>query len=122
MAISYERLLQDLERELSHEVMPARESEVGPGSVVPSTSGPLRSMRFAADPDLQAVHADPLRRDRADGARHELHVQSALRQQRQQRVQLAIADERLAADDRYVERPQTIDAVEFPPAKSMIMR
>ena len=71
---------------------------------------------------LQAVNRDddvtdadqlgPLLRDLPHGARDELHVDAALRQQRQQRVQLAVADERLAADDRHVKRPVPIDQVD----------
>ena len=51
-------------------------------------------------------------RDLAHGARDELHVDAALRQQREQRVQLPVADERLAADDRQVKRPVLIDQLE----------
>ena len=44
----------------------------------------------------------PLSRDRPHGARHDLHVQSHLGEARQQHVELAEADERLAADERDV--------------------
>ena len=36
-------------------------------------------------------------------------MNAALRQQRQHRVQLLVADERLAADDRDVQRPALVD-------------
>ena len=58
---------------------------------------------------VQAWNVAPLQRDLAHGARDELHVNPAFRQQRQQRVQLAVADERLAADDRQMKRPVAID-------------
>ena len=51
----------------------------------------------------------PLSGNLAHRARDELHVNVAGRQKRQNRIQLAIAHERLAADDRDVERPMTID-------------
>jgi hypothetical protein len=49
------------------------------------------------------VHARdrrPLSGNLADGARDQLDVDAALREQREQLVQLAVADERLAPDDR----------------------
>ena len=61
------------------------------------------------DDDLQAWNVAPLERYLAHGARDDLHVNPAFRQQRQQRVQLAVADERLAADNRQMKRPVPID-------------
>ena len=51
----------------------------------------------------------PLGRNFADRAGDHLHVDAALRQDRQQRVQFAVAHERFAADDRHVERPLPVD-------------
>src|SRR5205823_12107660 len=61
------------------------------------------------DDDREAEEAVPVLRNLADGARHELGVDAALRKLRQDHVELAVADERLAADDRDVERPLTVD-------------
>ena len=51
-------------------------------------------------------------RDLANGARHELHVNAAFGEDRQERVQLAVADERLAADDREMQRTVAIDELD----------
>jgi len=61
------------------------------------------------DAHLQPRDRGPRDRNRTHGACHHLHVQAALRQLRQQHVELAIADERLAADERHVQRLQPID-------------
>ena len=58
--------------------------------------------------NLQPPQAAPADRDLADGARHELRVDAARGQDRQQRVELAVADERFAADDRQVQRAMAI--------------
>ena len=59
--------------------------------------------------EREARQAAPLERNLAHRARHELHVDAALGQQRQQRVQLAVAHQRFAADDRDVQRTMAID-------------
>ena len=61
------------------------------------------------DDDRQPFDVAPLGGNLAHGARHELHVNPARGKQRQDRVQLAIADERFAADDRHVQRLVPID-------------
>src|SRR5262249_12162613 len=45
----------------------------------------------------------------ADGAGDQLHMNAALRQDRQQRVQFAVPHQRFAADDRQMERPLPVD-------------
>ncbi len=56
MTVRYQRLLSDLERDLF-----AGEAEAGPPVRSTAVAGPLRSIRFAADPDLQAVALGRLR-------------------------------------------------------------
>src|SRR5262249_54764151 len=51
----------------------------------------------------------PLPGDSSYRARDELYMDTPFRQQRQQRVQLAVPDERLAADDRHVQRTMVVD-------------
>jgi hypothetical protein len=60
MAVNYERLLRTLERELVQEAGSDSEfeAELGPTLASQQSSGPLRSLRFADDPDLQAVAED----------------------------------------------------------------
>src|SRR5262245_10102697 len=58
---------------------------------------------------LEPRETGPFLRNRADGARDDLRLNTALGEHRQDRTQLTIADERLAADDRYVQRLVTID-------------
>src|SRR5205809_1846754 len=55
------------------------------------------------------MEAPPLGGDLADGAGHELRVDSPLGQQRQDRIQFTVPYERFAADDRNVKRPVAID-------------
>mgnify|MGYP003694771159 CR=1 FL=1 len=58
--------------------------------------------------NLQPPQAAPADRNLAHGARHELRVDAAGGQDRQQRVELAIPDQRFAADDRQVQRAMAI--------------
>ena len=61
------------------------------------------------DHDLQPPQPDPFLRNRAHGARDDLRVDAALGHPRQNLVQLAIADQRLAAHDRHVQRPIPVE-------------
>src|SRR5438270_893317 len=61
------------------------------------------------DDDRELRQSAPGNRDLANRARHELHPDAALREHRQNRVELAVPDERLAADDRQMQRAKTID-------------
>ena len=54
----------------------------------------------------------PLRRDRPHRAGDQLRVDAPLGQPRQNLIQLAEADERLAADDRDVQRLVLVDELE----------
>jgi len=64
------------------------------------------------DADLQPGNLRPLDRNRTHGARHDLDEQSALGQLGQQHIQLAIAHQRLAADERDVQRLHPVDDFE----------
>ena len=57
------------------------------------------------DHDLELGHVGPRRRDRPNGAGHDLRVHAHGRELRQQDVELPESHERLAADDREVDRP-----------------
>ena len=59
--------------------------------------------------DLKLWQLRPFPRDRPDCARDQLRVNLPFRQLRQNLVKLAIADERLTADNRHVERTMAID-------------
>ena len=59
--------------------------------------------------DLELGQPRPFPWDRPDCARDELGVDLPFRQLRQNLVKLAIADERLSADNRHVERSMAID-------------
>jgi Putative peptidoglycan binding domain len=61
MTMSYQRLLKDLERELF-----LGESEGESFAAASAGSGPLRSIRFAADPELQAVARGQLQLGRSN--------------------------------------------------------
>src|SRR5262249_54953940 len=61
------------------------------------------------DADLQATDGRPGLRDRAHRAGHELRVDAALGELRQEHVELAEAHERLAADNREVNRILFVD-------------
>ena len=59
--------------------------------------------------NLQSIDRAPRRRDGPHRARDDLRVDAARRELRQNRVELAIPHERLAADDRHVEWTMSID-------------
>ena len=61
------------------------------------------------DDHLQAPEARPLDRNRPHGARHDLRVRPAVGQPRQDLPELSKTHERLAADDRHVERMVLLD-------------
>jgi len=65
MALNYNLLLRNLERELLQKSSIDREFEAEVQSAVSpgAPPGPLRNPRFAADPELQAVAQGGLRRD-----------------------------------------------------------
>ncbi len=54
--------------------------------------------------DVEVADRRPLDRDRPHGARHDLRVDAHRRESRQQAGELAVADQRFAADDRDVQR------------------
>ena len=74
----------------------------------------LRLQAVDRDDDLQPRNPGPLRGNRPDRARHELGVDAAFRQTRQDLLQLAIAHQRLAADDRHVQRLVLVDERQEP--------
>jgi hypothetical protein len=78
MAVNYERLLRDLERELLHESAMYRDFEKELGSPIASrlSPGPLRSLRFGDDADLQAVALGRLRLGRPNDAPYPAPIQS----------------------------------------------
>src|SRR5262249_43633219 len=59
--------------------------------------------------DRKPIDSAPLRGNFADRTGHELNVNSARGEEREKRVQLAISNERFAADNGQVERPVMID-------------
>ncbi len=61
---------------------------------------------------LQAAACPPSCGNRPHGARHDLHVHAHRGQRRQQHVEFAESHERLAADDRHVQRLLPLDDVE----------
>lgn len=85
MTVSYQRLLRDLERELFLGESEA-EIPVGPSAV----AGSLRSIRFAADPDLQAVALGRLRLGRPNDSPYPAPIRS--QGQAIAAVQQALAD------------------------------
>src|SRR5258708_671063 len=88
MTISYHRLLNDLERELLHSSQ--AEAEVEPRNIATPSRGPLRSLRFADDTDLQAVASGRIRLGRPNDPPHPAPIQSQGRAVR--RVQQALLD------------------------------
>src|SRR5262245_54109636 len=72
----------------------------------------LRLQPIDRHDNRQAIDGAELRWNLADSARHELNVDAARRQDRQQRLKFAIAHEGFAADDRQVERLEAIDDTE----------
>lgn len=92
MAINYELLLRDLERQLLHPSAVERESEEEFGSpafpgVLP---GRLHSLRFADEPDLQAVAEGRLRLGRGNDSPYPAPIRSQGRAVR--KVQQALID------------------------------
>ena len=69
----------------------------------------LRLQTVDRHDDRESGQPAPLPRDLAHRTRDELHVDAPPGQNRKKDVQLAIPHERLAADDREVERPMAID-------------
>src|SRR5262249_47983399 len=61
------------------------------------------------DDDRESAQAVPRGRDLTDGTRHELGVDAAGREPRQQLVELAVAHDGLAAHDREVQRAMLVD-------------
>jgi hypothetical protein len=92
MAVNYERLLKDLERELLYESAPDRDFEEELGSRIrPHASiGPLRSLRFADEPELQAVALGHLRLGRANDSPYPVPIRNQGRAVR--KVQQALID------------------------------
>jgi hypothetical protein len=78
MAVNYERLLRTLERELVQEAGSDSEfeAELGPTLASQQSSGPLRSLRFADDPDLQAVAGGRLRLGRTNDSPYPSPIRS----------------------------------------------
>src|SRR6185503_17164171 len=64
--------------------------------------------------DLQAAMLRPLGGNRPDGTGDELRMDVARRKLRQDAVEFPIANERLAADDRDVQRPAHVDEAHEP--------
>jgi Putative peptidoglycan binding domain len=99
MTVSHQRLLRDLERELF-----LGESEAESFAGNPAGSGPLRSMRFAADPDLQAVALGRLRLGRLNDPGRPAPIRSeggAVRKVQQALIDLGYALPRNGDDGRY---------------------
>ena len=92
MALNYEHLLRNLERELESESEADSESEEELGSPFSAAppSGPLRSLRFADDPELQAVASGHLRLGRVNDSPYPAPILSAGRAVR--KVQQALID------------------------------
>ena len=92
MSVNYEILLKTLEHELLHEGRADREPEEELGApfsaVVPP--GPLRSLRFAGDPELQAVALGQLRLGRSNDSPYPAPIRSEGRAVR--KVQQALID------------------------------
>src|SRR5207247_8174892 len=61
------------------------------------------------DDDRQAADTAPVAWNFAHRARHELRMDAARAQERQQRVELAVAHERFTADDRNMQRAMFVD-------------
>ena len=74
----------------------------------------LRLQTVDRDDDRETAEAVPLLGNFADGARDQLHVNAAIRQDRQQRPELSVADQRLSTDDRQVQGPMLVDQTEHP--------
>jgi hypothetical protein len=112
MAVHYERVLRELEREL---LRPSydREFEAEASSASPSiVRGPLRSLRFADDPDLQAVASGHVRLGRVGDSPHPAPILSygpAVRKVQQSLLDLGYALPRYGDDSRYGQ--ETYDAV-----------
>ena len=91
MAVNYNLLLRDLERELLLESSEYAEYEGEARGVIRSSlPGPLRSLRFADDPDLQAVAQGRLRLGRASDPPSPAPIRSQGRSV--QKVQQALLD------------------------------
>jgi hypothetical protein len=110
MTISYQRLLRDLEHELLHPSRTEGESEMGRG--VAASGRPLRSLRLADDPDLQAVAAGRLRLGRPNDPPRPAPIRSqgrGIRKVQQALIDLGYALPRTGDDGRYGQ--ETYDAV-----------
>src|SRR4029453_12435469 len=69
----------------------------------------LRLQAVDRDDDLEPPQPGPFNRDRPDRARHDLRMDSALRELRKNLSKVAIADEWFAPDNRHVNRAMPID-------------
>src|SRR5207247_577376 len=69
----------------------------------------LRLQPVDRDDNLQAIETVPFRGNLSDGARDHLGENAAPGHDWQQRVELAISHERLAADQRDMQRTMTVD-------------
>ncbi|HVI08343.1 MAG TPA: peptidoglycan-binding domain-containing protein [Candidatus Binatia bacterium] len=104
MPIHYESLLRQLDRELETESESEFESEFEWESRPSNVSGSLRSLRFASDPDLQAVAAGHLRLGRIGDSPYPAPVLTAgrgVRKVQQALLDLGYALPRYGDDSRY---------------------
>jgi len=106
MAVNYEHLLRNLERELENESAADLEfeEELGSPFSAPPPSGPLRSLRFADDPQLQAVAGGHLRLGRVSDSPYPAPILSegrAVRKVQQSLIDLGYPLPRYGDDSRY---------------------
>jgi hypothetical protein len=59
--------------------------------------------------DIQMWQCRPASRKGTKGAGHNLHVDSTIEQKRDQDLQFAIPNQRIASDDRQMQGPQAVD-------------
>lgn len=114
MDVNYDRLLRELELDLMQEAEADREfeEELGPVPAPPQYSGPLRSLRFADDTDLQAVALGHLRLGRANDSPYPAPILSggrAVRKVQQALIDLGYSLPQFGDDSRYGE--ETYQAV-----------
>jgi len=107
MRLNYRELCRKLEHELLHESFEHEfEGEVGPPPSVVPIAGPLRSLRFGNDPDLQAVAFGRLRLGRANDSPYPAPIRSqgeAVRKVQQALLDLGYSLPRTGDDGRYGE-------------------
>jgi Putative peptidoglycan binding domain len=107
MPVNYRTLCRELEQELLSESFEREfESEAGLAAAAVSIAGPLRSLRFGDDPDLQAVALGRLRLGRANDSPYPAPIRSqgeAIRKVQQALLDLGYSLPRTGDDGRYGE-------------------